>query len=83
MAKRAVSLSSGKSVEQALKAVGFQVTLLDPSNKEDLKTLVTNTFDVAFLALHGKGGETALFKASLKRWEFLIPVQEFGRVQLP
>lgn len=64
--ERAVSLSSGKSVEQALKAVGFQVTLLDPSNKEDLKTLVTNTFDVAFLALHGKGGEDGTIQGFLE-----------------
>ena len=64
--ERAVSLSSGKSVEQALKAVGFQVTLLDPSNKEDLKILVTNTFDVAFLALHGKGGEDGTIQGFLE-----------------
>ncbi len=64
--ERAVSLSSGKSVEQALKTAGFQVVALDPADKDDLKTLVTESFDVAFLALHGKGGEDGTIQGFLE-----------------
>ena len=31
--------------------------MLDPASKEDLVRLVQEPFDVAFLCLHGKGGE--------------------------
>lgn len=64
--ERAVSLSSGKSVEQALKKAGFQVVALDPADKNDLETLVTESFDVAFLALHGKGGEDGTIQGFLE-----------------
>ena len=67
--EREVSLSSGKSVEQALKNVGFMVEMLDPANKEDLRTLVTEEFDVAFLALHGKGGEDGTIQGFLETLE--------------
>lgn len=67
--EREVSLSSGKSVEQALKSVGFIVEMLDPANKEDLRTLVTEEFDVAFLALHGKGGEDGTIQGFLETLE--------------
>lgn len=55
--EREVSLKSGAAVAQALRAVGFQVTELDPASKDDLKNLINSEYDVAFLALHGRGGE--------------------------
>lgn len=64
--EREVSLSSGKSVEKALKSAGFKVTMLDPAEKLDLQTLVTKPFDVAFLALHGKGGEDGTIQGFLE-----------------
>lgn len=64
--EREVSLSSGKSVEKALKSAGFKVTMLDPAEKSDLQTLVTEPFDVAFLALHGKGGEDGTIQGFLE-----------------
>ena len=67
--EREVSLSSGRSVEQALKKVGFIVETLDPANKNDLRTLVAESFDVAFLALHGKGGEDGTIQGFLETLE--------------
>ena len=64
--ERTVSLSSGKSVEQALRSVGFEVVMLDPASKDDLKTLLNESFDVAFLALHGKGGEDGTIQGFLE-----------------
>lgn len=64
--EREISILSGKSVEEALKTAGFQVTSLDPSVKADLMTLVSDEFDVAFLALHGKGGEDGTIQGFLE-----------------
>lgn len=64
--ERTVSLSSGKSVEQALRSVGFEVVMLDPASKDDLKILLNESFDVAFLALHGKGGEDGTIQGFLE-----------------
>ena len=64
--EREVSLASGASVETALLEAGFKVTKLDPSVKEDLITLVSTSFDVAFLALHGKGGEDGSIQGFLE-----------------
>ena len=55
--EREVSLASGAAVAEALRSVGFQVTELDPAEKDDLIDLIHNDYDVAFLALHGRGGE--------------------------
>ncbi len=64
--ERTVSLSSGKSVEQALRSLGFEVVMLDPASKDDLKILLNESFDVAFLALHGKGGEDGTIQGFLE-----------------
>lgn len=64
--ERAVSLVSGKSVEEALTEAGFNVVMLDPAKKEDLRVLVEESFDVAFLALHGKGGEDGTIQGFLE-----------------
>ena len=56
-AERQISLASGQGAKKALEQAGFTVTSLDPANKEDLKALIDGDFDVAFLCMHGKGGE--------------------------
>lgn len=55
--EREISLASGRGAGAALREAGFSVTDFDPANKEDLKALIDGDFDVAFLCLHGKGGE--------------------------
>ena len=67
--ERAVSLESGKGAQAALLEAGFQVTMLDPSVKKDLVTLVKEHFDVAFMA---KAARMEPFKECWKCWEFPI-----------
>lgn len=61
-----VSLNSGKGAGKALAEAGFQVSTFNPANKEDLKALVDGDFDVAFLCLHGKGGEDGSIQGFLE-----------------
>ena len=64
--EREVSLNSGKCCAQALESIGFKVKLIDPSLKDDLKALIDEPFDVAFLTLHGKGGEDGRIQGFLE-----------------
>lgn len=64
--ERDISLVSGKAVYDALTQAGFTVTQIDPASKEDLVTLVSGDFDVAFLALHGKWGEDGTIQGMLE-----------------
>ncbi len=64
--EREVSLNSGKSCAKALRDLGFKVELIDPSEKSDLVRLIEGSFDVAFLALHGRGGEDGTIQGFLE-----------------
>ncbi len=64
--EREISLASKKGALSALIAAGYKVTELDTSNKEDLKNLIDGNFDVAFLCLHGKGGEDGTIQGFLE-----------------
>lgn len=64
--EREISLASGKGAGDALRQAGFAVTELDPASKEDLKALIDGDFDVAFLCLHGKGGEDGRLQGFLE-----------------
>lgn len=64
--ERAVSINSGKGAQEALLEAGFQVVTLDPANAEDRLALVQDHFDVAFLALHGAGGEDGTIQGMLE-----------------
>ena len=64
--EREVSLNSGVACADALKEAGFAVDLVDSSVKEDLKKLIDGNYDIAFLALHGKGGEDGTIQGFLE-----------------
>lgn len=64
--EREISLNSGDGVQKATEEAGFSVTRLDPANPEDLNRLISDDFDVAFLALHGKGGEDGAIQGFLE-----------------
>ena len=64
--ERDISINSGKGSMGALQEAGFDVTWIDPANKEDLKRLVDEHFDVAFLCLHGKKGEDGTVQGMLE-----------------
>jgi D-alanine-D-alanine ligase len=54
--ERDVSLRSGSSVADALKAGGHQASLFDPTQAE-LTPALAKEYDVAFPVIHGRGGE--------------------------
>ena len=64
--EREVSLNSGKGAQEALLEAGFDVTMLDTANKSDLMVLLREHFDVAFLTLHGAGGEDGTIQGMLE-----------------
>lgn len=64
--ERKISLASRDGAMAALKEAGYQVEWLDPANKADLKRLMDEPFDVAFLCLHGKGGEDGTIQGYLE-----------------
>lgn len=55
--ERDISLLSGKSVGEALARNGHHVTYIDPKIATDMEKLRNQKFDIAYIALHGKGGE--------------------------
>ena len=64
--EREISLASGAGTCKALEEAGFSVTMLDPACKDDLKKLIDEEFDVAFLCLHGKYGEDGTIQGFLE-----------------
>lgn len=64
--EREISLASGDGAQEALKEAGFKVTRFDPANKEDIKSLLDGSFDIAFLCMHGKGGEDGTMQGMLE-----------------
>ena len=64
--ERKISLRSGKAVAKALRNSGLKVSLADPSSKLFHKKLKAT--DIAFLTLHGKGGEDGVIQPILEKW---------------
>ena len=64
--ERGISLESGKGAFEALEQAGFQVTCIDPAEKEDLRKLFDEHYDVAFLCMHGKMGEDGTLQGFLE-----------------
>ncbi len=64
--ERKVSLISGQGVEQALKELGYSYELIDTGKADFIQKLEQGNFDVAFLALHGKGGEDGCIQGLLE-----------------
>jgi D-alanine-D-alanine ligase len=63
--ERDVSLRSGRRVAEALTDRGHHVTRLDLDDGL-VRTLAAGSFDVAFLALHGKAGEDGTIQGLLE-----------------
>lgn len=64
--EREVSFASAANVEAALKSAGHTVYTLDTANPHCLKTLEDEQPDVAFIALHGRGGEDGSLQGALE-----------------
>ena len=63
--EREISLQSGRAVAQALKGAGHCVSTFDPRD-EQLTSVESLRFDVAFVALHGRYGEDGGVQAQLE-----------------
>ena len=66
--ERDVSLRSGRRVAEALTDLGHRVSRLDLDDGL-VRTLAEGSFDVAFLALHGKAGEDGTIQGLLELLE--------------
>ena len=65
--ERNISLESGKNARAALEAAGYgTVDLIDTAAPGFLTDLANGSYDVAFLALHGKGGEDGTMQGALE-----------------
>lgn len=66
-AEREISLNSGKNVVAALKEAGYtSVRLLDTAADDFMVTMATGGFDVAFIAMHGAGGEDGAMQGAME-----------------
>ncbi len=63
-AEREVSLNSGAAVAKGLEQAGYPVQLLDYIG--DITPLQTLEYDIAFIALHGRGGEDGVIQGVLE-----------------
>ncbi len=64
--ERKISLRSGKAVFGALKRAGFKTSRLDPKNWSQTLAKLKKV-DVAFVALHGRGGEDGVLQSKLDK----------------
>lgn len=64
--ERPISLKSGRAVLAALKQAGFSACWIDPKDTSKLAARL-QTIDLAFIALHGKGGEDGRIQQYLEK----------------
>ena len=64
-AERAISLKTGKAIYEALRRRGYRATRIDV-NKSLPRVLRSKKVQVAFLALHGRGGEDGTVQGMLE-----------------
>ncbi len=64
--EREISIKSGKAVEKALQKLGYDYKVFDIVDREFfIKNILEYKPDIAFIALHGKGGEDGTIQAIL------------------
>jgi D-alanine-D-alanine ligase len=63
--EREISLKSGGAIERALKQRGYQAVSIDVDSQVD-RTLRNEEIQIAFLALHGSGGEDGSIQGLLE-----------------
>lgn len=65
--EKEISRASGANVMTALKEAGYgYVEMLDPADEGFITDMVNGMFDVAFIALHGKGGEDGMIQSVME-----------------
>lgn len=63
--EREISLNSGEAVYRALKENGHEVFKIDPQDNNSFKEIMDLKPDLAFIVLHGLGGEDGRFQGFL------------------
>ena len=63
--ERTISLRSGRAVLKGLRTGGFRTLSIDPSHRAGLRQAFQR-IDLAFIALHGKGGEDGTIQERLE-----------------
>ena len=69
--EREISLISGNAVKDCLRGMGFDPLILDLTSEEDAIKKVQD-IDIAFIALHGKGGEDGFIQSLLEEREIIF-----------
>lgn len=65
--EREISIKSGKAVEKALQKLGYDYKVFDPIDTEKfIKEILEYKPDIAFISLHGKGGEDGTIQSVLE-----------------
>jgi len=64
--ERAVSLRSGRNVLRALRSHGLDAVEIDPADPDFVRSLIDGKIDLAFIALHGRGGEDGSIQGLLE-----------------
>jgi D-alanine-D-alanine ligase len=64
--EREISLKSAENVKLALEESGHTVCVVDTQEASFVKTLIDSDAEVAFIALHGKGGEDGSIQGMLE-----------------
>ena len=70
-AEREISLKSGSAISEALHNLEIEHTLMDLRSEDDAK-LLSDDFDLAFIALHGRGGEDGFIQKILDSKQILF-----------
>ena len=81
--EREISIKSGEGARGALETAGFDITWIDPANKEDLKRLIDEfglTHDAAARAV---GRSRSAVTNLLRLTQLAKPVQEYLQKQIP
>lgn len=64
--EREISLITGREIQAALEAQSYQFEVLDTADPSYLASLSSTQFDVAVIALHGRGGEDGCIQGVLE-----------------
>lgn len=65
--EREISFESGRNVERALREAGYgHAEIVDPGSEGFLDAIAAGAYDVAFVALHGRGGEDGMVQSILE-----------------
>jgi D-alanine-D-alanine ligase len=65
--EREVSLRSGANAAEALREAGYEVIAIDVLNQDLAEIFKVHKVEVAFIALHGAGGEDGVMQGYLER----------------